>query len=413
MKYLSLALLILLGQTVLYAQDKVSRESLLSDEESACFTVFSSRASVASFLCNACFDDISNRVQDSDKLRLLSELNAKSCGVNEPFKEKKKSGWAIYLDQDLLALDSLTDLNSDRNYTMGLGFSQSGSDYSEGLLATTRNWLDERIEQRLFSSRQIMEVIHSREFGVTAFTPDKLEFAEPIQGDRPYASLIYFSNSKLRAYSNDTALKTKFVIGLLGLDIAKAVQRYLHNQVGVSDQDPLGWDNQISEGGEPTALYSIEKMVLWKKKKTNTGINWDISYAVGGNLGYYTDLSAGFDIRLGKIGTPYYTHSANPLSDYNHMKCQFCGGDDNYFFASYRARLVGYNVLLQGQFRNSVVTFSGSEIERLLHEAALGWAYHFKSNWKLTYSLNYKSEEYKGVESRAHWFGGLYLSKNL
>lgn len=413
MKVLLLSIIITCLNTTSFAQEKVSRITLLKDDQSACFTVFDSNNPVASFLCNACLQDINEKVEDKDKLKLLSELNAKSCGVNEPFAEKLKSGWSIYLDQDLLALDSLTDLNSDRNYTMGLGVSFSGRHYSNGFLADARNWIDAKLWGETGPNQFQMELIHTRDFGVTAFTPDELEFAGPIEGDRPYASLIYWSNSKLVAFNDDYAIKSKLVIGVLGLDVAKAVQRFLHNKVGVSDQDPLGWDNQISEGGELTALYSIEKSTLWKKKDTNTGVNWDISYSIGGNLGYYTDVSAGFDIRIGKISSPYYTHTANPLSDFNHLKCQFCGRGDNYFFASYRARAVAYNVLLQGQFRSSNVTFSGSEIERLLHEAAIGWAYHFKSDWKLTYALNYKSNEYRGFESRTHWFGGLYLSKNL
>jgi hypothetical protein len=87
-------------------------------------------------------------------------------------------------------------------------------------------------------------------------------------------------------------------------------------------------------------------------------------------------------------------------------------GRDNYGFLSYKATAVGYNVLLQGQFRDSAHTFSGDEIERLVHWAALGWTYEFSERSKLMYSFNVRSAEFKGPMAREHYWGGLYYTRS-
>lgn len=383
----------------------------MTNDESGCYQAFNIKGDIPSYMCTMCNDYINKEARAEDKGYLLARLSKKKCKtIKEAFPEKDYTGWSLFIDQDLLALDFLTDFDEDRNYTMGIGVSYSGKKYSEGFLADGRNWLDNKFS--IFSDPAVLETIHSYDFGITGFTPNNLEDTKPIPGDRPFASLIYFSSSKFSAYTSNYALKSKFTIGLLGLDVAKGIQRYLHNDLGFSHNDPLGWHNQISDGGELTALYSVEKIAIWKEKRVTDGTDWDISYSMAGNVGYYTDLAIGTDIRIGHITSPYYAHSANPLSVYNHGNCASCRGDDNFFFLSYRARVVAYNVLLQGQFRDSALEFSDSEIERLLHEAGIGWTYHFSKKLQVTYSLNYKSEEYKSPESRSHWFGGLYFSVN-
>ena len=399
---------------LVFADELQSIEEIRSSDESPCYPIFNFDDEVLEEDCAACREYIEEFARPEDKPILFNELSAKNCQtVNIEFPEKPFSGWSFFTDQDLLTLDSWTDLNDDRNYTMGLGGTLTGAKFSRGILSNVRNWFDGKFKLYTRSSSPPIESIHGLDFGITAFTPGELEERAPIKGDRPYASLVYISSSKFKAYNDDHTIKSKFVIGILGIDIAKAVQRTLHNRAGFSNEDPLGWDNQISEGGELTALYSVERTNLWLKDDIPSTLNWDISYSLQGNIGYYTDAAAGADFRFGRIISPYYAHNANPLSIYNHGNCHRCLGQNNYVFISYRARLVAYNALLQGQVRDSKVTFSGSEIERLLHEAAVGWTFNISKAWQLTYALSYKSKEYKGSEEREHWFGGLYLTHNI
>lgn len=404
------AWLFLLLSTASQAEPESDALSRIRDNDSnACYRALEGDA--PQFICQRCQRYIEESVPQQDQAIAIRALSEQNCDPKEAlFKEADYTGWSFYLDQDVLTFDSWTDLNDDRNYTMGFGYARSGARYSRGWLASGRHTIDKLFE--LHDGAKPLENIHSVEFGITAFTPNVLEEKAPIPGDRPYAGLVFLSNSKLTAYNDGHATKSRLVLGALGLPVTEAVQRYLHNEVGFSRHDPLGWDNQISDGGEPTALYAVERMGLVGKPGLQRKA-LELSYNVGANLGYYTDISLGADLRIGRIASPYYAHTANPLSVVNHGNCTTCGGRDLFVFLSYRARVVGYNALLQGQFRDSEVEFSDSQIERVLHEAGAGFTWQIKRGWQLTYALNYKSEEYKGPEERAHWFGGLYLSRNI
>jgi Uncharacterized protein conserved in bacteria (DUF2219) len=318
-------------------------------------------------------------------------------------QEKEDSGHAVFFDNDLLALDSLTRVNDDRNYTMGFAMAFGGKRFARQWLGGARAAIDDLLGQHDANSTA---TYHSVMLGVTAFTPNDLEERAPIFTDRPYGSLVFLGNQKLSVSgaNGDRASRSMLVLGALGLHIAKGTQRFLHNQLGVSKQDPLGWHNQISNGGEITMLYSGE----WLRRLTEPRQLYDLAGNVGYKVGYYTGLTAGLDLRLGRVMSEFYEHSPNPMANAN-LVMRAAPKNDLYAFASYQAMLVGYNTLLQGQVRDSRHTFSGSQLERLVHWAALGFVYD--TRWgKLTYSFNRRSTEFKGPDARAHYWGGIYFT---
>jgi len=82
-------------------------------------------------------------------------------------------------------------------------------------------------------------------------------------------------------------------------------------------------------------------------------------------------------------------------------------GDEWYLWAAYRTRLVGYDVLLQGQFRDSDLTYSYSGIRRLMHEGAVGLNIGFQLI-QVSFSVNAKSSETRrGSADREHLWGGV------
>lgn len=321
-------------------------------------------------------------------------------------EEPEDTGWAVLFDNDLLALDSWTRVNDDRNYTMGLAGSLGGKRFARSWLGGPRSVLD-----RALGTHETNPGLtrHAIVFGVTAFTPNDLEERQSIPLDRPYASLAFLANQKLGVDNadSDRASRSMLVLGLIGLDIAKGVQRFLHNKVGVSSQDPLGWHNQISNGGEVTGLYSAERL-----RKVASAPAYDFTGNLGYKVGYYTGLTAGLDFRIGRLTSEYYEHSPNPMGNFSQLILKASNSNDLYAFVSYQATLVGYNALLQGQFRDSRHTFAGSQIERLVNWAALGFVWD--ASWgKLTYSFNYRSPEFKGPEAREHYWGGIYVTRNF
>jgi hypothetical protein len=147
---------------------------------------------------------------------------------------------------------------------------------------------------------------------------------------------------------------------------------------------------------------------------------YDLSSKAGYNIGYYTNIFAGVGFRLGRVCSKFYEWEANPNSHYasvfgaelaSEPSADPSKSRDHFVFFSYQARLIGYNALLQGQIRDSVVTLSGSEIGRFVNEASAGWVYQMKSLSSLTYALHLRSSEIKGPYSRSHWYGSFVYTR--
>jgi len=118
--------------------------------------------------------------------------------------------------------------------------------------------------------------------------------------------------------------------------------------------------------------------------------------------------------RLGRLQSKFWTFDSNPLTAGN--QANFGGstrkGDvakpELFFFAAGRGRAVLYNALLQGQFRDSKVTFDSTQIEHLIVECEAGAS----ASWRgvsLVASVARRSPEYRVGEPRSHTWGGIYL----
>jgi len=355
-------------------------------------------------------ENIANEKRDNEYIAPCFKSSGGDLGVPN---NSERRGWSVFIDQDFLAVNPGNPEADDHNYTMGFGMSNSGMSNSEGVFANSRGWLDEKILGDTDNSYKILESMHTTSYGMAIYTPDDLENKSVIEGDRPYASLMYMSNTKMNAYINGESIETTFMIGVLGLDVAKEMQRYIHNDLNASNEDPLGWGNQISDGGEITALYSVEKITLISSCYVENKASSDISYSVSADLGYMINAAIGVDLRWGYIATPYYLHSKAPVSNYSYYSCYGCSVLDNYLFLNFKVRAIAYNALLQGQFRDSKWTIDSEDIENVVLEASLGWVYSLSPEWKITYSINFKSREFKGSEVEDQLYGGLYLSKGF
>jgi hypothetical protein len=107
------------------------------------------------------------------------------------------------------------------------------------------------------------------------------------------------------------------------------------------------------------------------------------------------------------IASPFWSLPYDPINR-GHFVPAF-GGDEAYLWVAVRGRVVGYDALLQGQFRDSVLTYDASRIRRLVLDAGSGLTASWQG-WQLTVSANLKTSELDtGVADRTHWWGGLYL----
>ncbi len=318
----------------------------------------------------------------------------------------KLAGWAVYLDQDFF----VPSKNEDRDYTMGFGVEWfwEAEPQAVGILDKALAYLNEKVGQKNASAAFQKSLL----FGSTTFTPENLGDPNPIFNDRPYASIWYLSSKRiairrsdpLDENGRDTAFGSEFLVGLLGTNLSENFQTEFHRayrSVSNTDEpvDPLGWDHQISDGGEPTLRYRLSFGQSLVKEQF-----FDIAYTSDISLGYQTNASVGAQFRIGKRDSGFWTLPYDPINLGSFIPGQ--QGSELYFWGAYRARLVGYDALLQGQFRSSDVTFSYNEIEPLVHETGFGATYGHR-RFQVSLSASYKSPELKSATERSHFWGSI------
>lgn len=191
---------------------------------------------------------------------LVQDAGAVDLGVNTPphgeraLAEPYNTGWSVYIDNDWFG-------GADQNYTAGFAVGLSGrraTEYALSLdpaLQTINGWFG---LERLFGARVALRH-HNISFGLLMFTPQKLSDPAPIFDGRPYACLLFATNSEqvVLARRALTAYQMSFTLGLLGTSLCKGLQTELHALVGA--EEPRGWSNQISDGGEPTFQWSLSR----------------------------------------------------------------------------------------------------------------------------------------------------------
>jgi hypothetical protein len=277
--------------------------------------------------------------------------------------EREISSVRMHIDNDLFAVRNL-----DRDYTGGLAITLSGTAARDGRLSldplVTRT--DELLERAPAAS-----VRHARQVGLIAFTPMDLVSEEAQQADRPYASLLFASNGRVRVD---------------------------------------GYDHRISAGGELTARYMLARQNLWYADPAG---HVEVKTTVQGSVGFLTETSAAMSMRIGRVDTPWWSF-APELADYVAAPTPteaFGFQREMYFFAGARVTARAYNALLQGQFRHSDVRYSYSEVEPIVAKAWIGVMTQLFPNTDLSYTLYYQTAELRdGKGARDAYWGGVQVT---
>lgn len=258
---------------------------------------------------------------------------------------------------------------------------------------------------------------HAFAAGLLVFTPRNLDASAPVPGDRPYASEFFLSAG--RRYTSpdaDVAYDSSLTIGVLGLPAAASVQRALHRITG--SVQPQGWSHQISAGGEPTARYSAERQALVGDFGSG-GLHGDSKWTLSGSLGTVTEGSVALNARWGRVESPFwafapeenmYVQETQPLPPTLGVDAPA----EIFAFAGARAKVRVYDAYLQGQFRQSDLTYSEGSLNHLLGEAWAGVELRTSSGWALQYLARWESPELKrGVGSRSIVWGSFEVSKSF
>lgn len=338
-----------------------------------------------------------------------AEKNPHRGWIWETEVEPYDTGWALYVDNDLFALRS-----SDKDYTGGISLTLSGKRATEYLfsLDPILNKVDEFSgfnQLRGDSDRDL----HSLEVGFTVFTPEVITETSAQADDRPYANLLFLSNTHESIdFETDSALISSFSVGIIGSKLISELQTEVHSILG--SDEPVGWENQISDGGELTARYSIAKQSLYHFNYDSSN-NVEISTTTQASIGYITEVSFGMAARVGNFDTPWYSFRPQ-FNDYSEKSASLAGlnqpTEELYFWGGFNLHLRGYNAFLQGQFKDSNHTFSSNEIRPLVADAWVGITKQFQTGWRLSYLLRGQSSEVKvGNADRSVIWGGFIVSK--
>jgi hypothetical protein len=335
-------------------------------------------------------------------MSLLSSvpIAVSAASVNDGF-----DGLRLQFDNDLFA-----GQEQDEDYTGGLALTLSGERAREGLLSLDGilGLIDGHVTPPAVGTRTYF----ARQFGFMAFSPADITASAALQNDRPYASMVFASNGRLRVSPDrQTAWFSSMTFGVLGLSLSESIHNGVHSLVG--SPKARGYSHQISAGGEPTARYTVAHQRLWFANPAGT---LDVKTTVQGSIGSLTEASAAVSMRYGMFGTSWWS-AAPELTDYLAAPVP-TGRDwarpDIYLFAGVRVKARAYNAFLQGQFRDSDVRFSSSEVEPVIVHAWVGFVTELLENMQLNYSLNYQSAEVRsGDAARDALWGSVQISHSF
>src|SRR5690606_32567162 len=323
-----------------------------------------------------------------------------------PYKEPLKSSWALAVDNDILALGG-----RDQDYTYGINFTYSGRAAEDAWFSLDKPLT--AIDRLLGLDDSADHTIenHRIEVGMFGFTPEDITVAAANPNDRPYASLIYWSNTReLMDLNSNVSWKTTLTVGALGLNLVGEFQNTVHDKL--NGNEAAGWDNQISEGGELTARYAIAR----QQYPGTVFDDMEVKSTVQASVGYLTEASWSLSFRDGKYHTPW--SSFNPeLASYGEKSTYNTSSRairEHYFWAGMAVKARAYNAFLQGQFRDSPVTYDHHELNPIVFEAWLGYTIAFAEGYRLSYVLRGHTSEIKhGAGDRNLMWGGVILARTF
>lgn len=351
------------------------------------------------------------RAAGDDASEPLGPTSPVEQAIAEVVVSNQRIGWLegvdalrVQIDNDLFAGDE-----KDRDYTGGMSITLSGERARDGLLSLDpllRRLDDLTVDP---SNADDANVRYARQVGLMAFTPSDTLIAEVQPDDRPYASLLFVSNGRVRVDADDRGAWTSSVtVGVLGLSLTENLHSGVHELVG--SERPRGYDHQISAGGEPTARYTLARQNLWIADPNGLV---DVKTTVQGSVGFLTETSAAISVRAGRFNSHWWEF-APELTDYMSAPVpteSYRGGREFYVFAGARVKARAYNAFLQGQFRHSEVRYTSNDIEPLIGEAWIGVVTQILDQTQLSYALHYQTAELRdGPASRDALWGAVQLT---
>jgi Uncharacterized protein conserved in bacteria (DUF2219) len=350
--------------------------------------------------------------------------------IDNPEKNSSvRKSFFVNFDEDWLAFFD----NQDRNYSGGISFdfmrnasNSKISNYTIKKVDDAITYLGHGIHIKPHANRHITTSGFS--IGTTGFTPDSINTTSVLYNDRPYASLLYINfirtsidiKHKLTPEFARTLSTSEFTVGIIGTHAYHYLQNTIHVvnrwvNMGPTPYDAVGWNNQISNKGEPTINYAFSKKYVLTIKDLDstrkTRFQSTLAYRV--SAGYFTGFSLDFQSRWGWIkSNPLYFNTNRFGSAASATKTS--KGREFFPFIGIKPIFVLRNNLISGQFKNSVHTLAPiTEANWFILEGDIGFGWNFNKKVGVYYFYRFRSPEgnkASGYPQRIHKWGGIYLN---
>lgn len=269
-------------------------------------------------------------------------------------------------------------------------FARTDRHYTNGLSLALAGRLDPWVLPAWLRSEQAEWGL---EVGQRIYTPERLEDADVVVDDRPYAGWSYLGLSVTRRASSlcweDTIELTLGVVG--PSSGAQEVQELAHSFNG--SQLPRGWRHQLRD--EPGIALSYRAGVRALRGEA-AGLGFDVTPRLGvsvGNVATFASVGVGLRFGLGVPDEFIDNSTAQPVR--------------LYVTASAEARIVGYDVFLDG----NLLRRGGQRVEkeRLVADISLGLVLAVHDRLAIGYTHTLRTPEFVG-QSGADQFGSFSVT---
>jgi hypothetical protein len=226
------------------------------------------------------------------------------------------------------------------------------------------------------------------------FTPGSIRYDTLNYLDRPYAATMYLSQFLISMDElKKRRLTSKIDLGIIGpCAVCEQEQKWIHH--GLSNIMPLGWENQLSSDAFVNYSLGLEQGLI------NTKF-FDLNALGDLRAGtIYNDLSLGLIVRTGFMADYFKQLVVIKNATKNKFQC--------YVFAKGKAKLVGYNAVMQGGFfSDDIHTLPASSITRYVFTGTAGIVIAYK-RVSIEYTKIYSSPEF--LNGRYHGWGHCNLT---
>jgi lipid A 3-O-deacylase len=199
------------------------------------------------------------------------------------------------------------------------------------------------------------------------YTPSTTKVDGILHGDRPYAAYLYFGSFKV---TNDEMhhfrQTSELDLGVIGKQsLGEAVQYLFHKYVPYNNE-PLGWENQVSTDAVISYRVTLEKGIINTK-------HLQLILTADGVLGtLYDNFSGGASMRIGWFNDFFSDLGVQKKRD---LKAAGKRITQYYFTIGGGARFVAYDATLEGGMvnHNSPYTIPASSISNLATQSSFGF----------------------------------------